>query len=127
MKKFISIFLGLSLMGCDLNNDDNNIQSLISCGVDNVLIELDWLRQEVERRELSTSSDIRFCFITQAILNGDTVFIYQDCNPIINKTIPIFNCEGINLNTPDNPINFNALRNQHIIWQLDDFECIVVF
>ncbi len=55
---------------------------------------LTWLREEINRREANPSEDLKYRYIAQSGLKGQTVFIYWDCNPVVNKVIPIFNCDG---------------------------------
>ncbi|QLG44345.1 hypothetical protein [Costertonia aggregata] len=120
MKKSIYILLiGILLQSCT-DNDDTSA----ACGVDNPLLELAWLKTEIENRENNPTEDMKYCYITQADYNGKTVFIYSDCNPLVNKITPIYDCEGNWLNdSAENQISFNDLQNSVIIWKPDNFAC----
>lgn len=110
------------------SDDDDDLPIISACGVDNPVRDLPFLRTEIAEREQNPTQDTQFCFITQGTLNGETVFVYQDCNPSINKIIPIFDCEGILLNGLDNSIiSIGEVTDQVIIWQPNDFVCQVSF
>lgn len=84
-------------VGC--NNDDNDFVQLAieACGVENPLEDLEWLRAEVERRKNDASEDARYCYISQFEQNETTYFLYEDCNPLVDKVISVYNCEGENV------------------------------
>ena len=106
-------------------DSDDNIK--LVCGVGNPVKDLVWLKKEIENREQSTSDDIRYCYIVQAELEGRTVFLYEDCNPAINKVIPVYNCQGTLLGVIRDEIQMNSLSNFCVIWRPDDFSCLINF
>lgn len=116
----LTVFLATS---CS-DNDDTIIPA---CGINNPKEDLEWLKTEIGRRNQNPSDDMKYCYIVQAQLNAQDVFIYQDCNPVINKAIFIMNCEGNTVDTEDNPTAFDQLTNKMIIWKRDDFACQVSF
>lgn len=120
MKKIALLLFIMITLSCS-DNDDN---ILPACGVVNPLEELPWLKAEKDRRENNPTADTKYCYISQAEYNNQTVFIYFDCNPLINKVIPIYDCEGNLLNdSPENEISFEELTNTIIIWKPADFVC----
>ncbi|MEL6918549.1 MAG: DUF4377 domain-containing protein [Bacteroidota bacterium] len=96
------------------------------CEFENPAEDLDWLRIEIQKREGNPSEDMKYCYITQAEYDANPVFVYMDCNPFINKVIPIFDCLGTQLNK-DNNLFLDDLENAKIIWQPTDFVCDVGF
>lgn len=125
MKKDL-FFLFLSILFSSCSDNDDEIIS--ACGVANPVEELAWLKAEIDTREANPSEDMKYCYITQGEYNGDIVFVYWDCNPLINKIIPVYDCEGTFLNnTNENQIPFDAISNQKIIWKTSDFVCEVDF
>lgn len=69
----------------------------MGCEVNNPLEELDWLRSEVEKRKNDSSETARYCYISQFEQNGITYFLYEDCDPLVDKVILVYNCAGENI------------------------------
>lgn len=89
------LFALMTLVSC--SNDDNGkaiTLSIAGCGVDKPLEELLWLKTEIESREANTNEDMKYCYIVQGTVNNSTVFIYKDCNPLVDKIVLIYDCEG---------------------------------
>jgi hypothetical protein len=104
-------------------SDDEDINRP-ACGVDNPAKELSWLKTEIDNREANVNEDTKYCYITQGEYEGQTVFVYWDCNPLIDKNIPVFDCDGNMLGgTRENPISLDDLENQIIIWKPAIFVC----
>ncbi|WP_299535073.1 hypothetical protein [Ulvibacterium sp.] len=113
-------FVLFVLLSC--SNDDDVIRP--ACGVDNPAKELSWLRMEIDEREANVTEDTKYCYITQGEYEGQPIFVYWDCNPLIDKAIPIFNCNGEMINgTSGRPISLDDLENQIIIWRPALFVC----
>lgn len=85
--------------------------------------DLDWLRFEIQKREANINDETKYCYITRAELNSETVFAYWDCNPVINKVTPVYDCLGSFLGFMGGEIAQNDLRNQSIVWRPEDFVC----
>lgn len=120
MRKY---FLFLVLIGALASCSDSDDNIVSGCGVNNPAKDLQWLKTEIDRRNENPTEDMKYCYILHAEYDGEAVFVYQDCNPLINKIIPVFNCDGTIINGPNNPITFDELQNQKIIWKPNDFEC----
>ena len=98
----------------------------VVCTFEDPAIDLDWLRIEIERREINTNEQTKYCYISQAEYQGEPVFLYFDCNPLINKVIPIFDCLGKSIGfLGDGEIDQNELSDFKIVWQPDNFACLV--
>lgn len=124
MKNYLLLsILGFALVSCSGNDDD----IISACAVNNPAEDLEWLKAEIERRRENPTDDMKYCYIVQAQLNGQDVFIYEDCNPLINKAVFILNCEGIGINTQDNPTAFDQVVNKIIIWKGSNFTCQTSF
>ncbi|WP_422083855.1 hypothetical protein [Ulvibacterium sp.] len=121
MKTALTVFFALfALLSC--SNDNDIIRP--ACGVDNPAKELSWLKTEIDNREANITEDTKYCYITQADYKGQTVFVYQDCNPLIDKGIPILDCEGNWIDrTEENRFALRDLENQIIIWRPALFVC----
>ncbi|MEK6151749.1 hypothetical protein WIW50_00725 [Flavobacteriaceae bacterium 3-367] len=109
------------------SDDDDSKDERSACGVANILEDLDWLRDEIADREQSTSPDIQYCYITKATWNGQTVFLYEDCNPLINKVVPVLDCEGTSLGAVGVAVDRNELSDFCTVWSPDNFACLIDF
>jgi len=119
MKRFSLLLCYLFLLWSCSDNDDS-LDSVAACGVDNVVEDLSWLRAEIERREESSTEDLKYCYITIAEIEGGSFFIYRDCNPLVDKACcPIYDCAG-NLQSFD---KLAEVSGERIIWKTRDFAC----
>ncbi|MGB5818369.1 MAG: hypothetical protein WBG90_02715 [Saonia sp.] len=130
MKRTLAAILFSGMLFClsCSDDDDNNAQAqLTACAVENVLEDLVWLRDEISDREQSTSEDMKYCYIVIADLEGQTVFLYEDCNPLINKVVPVFDCEGESLGFIGTDVSMDDLKDFCVIWRPADFACLIDF
>jgi len=118
---YIFIFTITFLVSCG-SDDDVFSLAIAGCGVENPLEQLTWLKAEVERRAENQNAEMKYCYIVQGKLEGNTVFIYEDCNPLVDKAIFILNCEGNSLDA-DGFATSNIVENKKIIWRTDNFAC----
>jgi len=121
MKKTILLFSFLYLISC---SNDDNLPIISACDVANPIEDLEWLKAEVEKRRNDTSSDAIYCYIEQAVTNEQTIFIYNDCNPLINKVIPVYSClgEAIGLLGDEN-FDSGSISSRTVIYKPSDFAC----
>ena len=120
MKKPVYLlFLLVVLSSC--SEDDDEITN--SCGISNPLVELEWLKTEIDKRQKEVSQDSKYCYISQAVHKGKTVFLYEDCNPFIDKVIAVLDCEGNSLGFIGGGISITAIINSSIIYRPTDFVC----
>ena len=121
------LFLILSVLLTFCCSDDNDgflEVALIGCGVDNPLKELEWLRSEVEKRKNDSSEEARYCYISQFEQDGQTYFLYEDCNPFIDKVIPVYNCLGENVGfVSDANFPFQIFMERTIIFNPENTLC----
>jgi hypothetical protein len=121
MKKHILLLCFLYLVSC---SSDDSLPIIAACDVANPIEDLEWLKAEVEKRKNDTSSDAIYCYIEQAITNERTIFIYNDCNPLIDKVIPVYSCSGevIGLLGEEN-FDSEAISSRTVIYRPSDFAC----
>ena len=124
MIRYISFLVLTSFFFSCTDNDDKVIPA---CSVNNPAQDLEWLKTEIDRRNTNPNEEMKYCYIVQAQLNGEDVFIYEDCNPLVDKAFFILNCEGNTINTQDNPTAFDQIENKIIIWKRNDFACNPTF
>ncbi len=128
MKKQLLLLLVTFVFLFACSNDDDQggfINVIAGCGVSNAAQDLDWLREEINRREDSTAEEMKYCYIISADLNGETIFIYEDCNPLVDKAFPILNCEGTIINPIEatEPFPYADIANRQLLWTPSNFEC----
>ena len=119
-KLFCALFL-LAILSC--SKDEYNLPK---CEFNDATQDLAWLKGIIEDRESNPTEDMKYCWIEQAKLNGKTVFIFEDCNPLINKAILVMDCEGNAIKDKDGKEIYArvvTLRDQRIIWKPVDFAC----
>jgi len=96
----------------------------VACSFDNAVEDLDWLRFEIRRRELNPTTDMKYCYIAQGEIQDEPVFIYWDCNPVVNKVVVVYDCIGSSKGyLGEDSIKLEDLKNLKIIWQPDNFAC----
>lgn len=99
-------------------------KEVVVCDFNNPVEDLDWLRFEIQQRELNPTEDMKYCYITQGEVNNKPVFLYWDCNPVINKVIPVHDCLGNVLSfLGGDTISIEDVKNQKIVWKPDGFLC----
>lgn len=121
MKIALNVLIALLVIH-SCSDDDDMIRP--ACGVDNPVRELSWLRTEIDNREANITEDTKYCYITQGEYKGQTVFLYRDCNPLVDKGITILDCDGNWIDrTEENRFALRDLENQIIIWKPAVFVC----
>ena len=85
--------------------------------------DLEWLKREVDRRNQNLTEDMKYCYILQAEFKTATVFRYEDCNPAISKFVITLNCAGERIDSNENGISLEDLKNRRVIWKTNDFAC----
>ncbi|QCW99114.1 hypothetical protein FGM00_02910 [Aggregatimonas sangjinii] len=121
MKKFsILLLICMPLLSC--SNDD--VPVIAACGVANPIEDLVWLREEVARRVENNDPNAHYCYIVQAKTDTQTIFIFEDCNPIINKVAPILDCTGTSLGfLGDENYSSDSISERKIVYRPSDFKC----
>lgn len=121
MKKAILVLSFLSLIGC--GDDDNDFTIIAACEVNNPIEELPWLKNQVDDIENNEGDIAKYFFIEIADYNSQTVFISNNCCPVCNTVVPVFDCEGRSLGLLGSDILPNELSNTRIIFKREDFSC----
>ncbi len=121
MKNIISI--GLIFLFASCSNDDDGLAIIPACGVSNPIIELAWLKTETENRAANQTEFSQYDYITQGEFNGDTVFLYKNCNPLANSVVPVLNCEGTMIGILSLEIPPEEILEETLIWKNQDSSC----
>ena len=92
MKNYLFLLIVLVTLSCK-----DKVQPSSICDVKNPIEDLPWLKAEIDRREKSTSDIEFYFFIEQGEYNNQTVFLYNNCCPMCNTIIPVYDCSGTKL------------------------------
>ena len=122
--KFLVCLATTLLFFCCTDNDDGVLKG---CGFDNPRQELPWLKRRIDSMAASTSTDMVYCYVVQSQYKNRTVFRFEDCNPVISKVVFTLNCDGNRIDSNDDIIFLEELKNPKVIWKPDDFACQVNF
>lgn len=86
-----------------------------------------WLETEIKSREQDTSEDINYCYILEGEYENETVFIFGDCNPVLNKITPVYNYQGDSIGFLEVDFLSDTITNNCLIWKPDEFSCLILF
>ena len=117
MKYVVALLMVLSMaVSCKKEVVEPNKNT---CGVVSPTTELDWLKQEIARRDQDTTDIKKYFYIQQGVYHGQTVFLYNNCCPYCSTIILAYTCEGELINK----INLQEVTDTKVIWAPVDFEC----
>lgn len=122
MKHLVYLSLIFIIISSCSNDKENDFSSLI-CNVEKPIEDLDWLESEID---ILTDEGDPYNYIKQAEYNNQTVFIFANCNPLVNSVFFVKTCDGQNIGiigTREQDIPWCILNNGEIIWKADDSEC----
>ena len=113
MKSFFLVLLSSALLfGCA------DSENPASCGVENPVEDLAWLKQEIKNASVPSSSE--YSFLIQATYRGQTVFYFGFCNPLWNWAIILKDCQG---NRVPGEVSSADLVNEKVIWKPANSVC----
>lgn len=115
----LTLLIVICCFGCSRNEDD----PFSFCDVTNPTQELTWLKTEIENRNNNPTQDMKYCYIAWAKFKGQDIIFYGDCNPLVNKVIPFYNCKGELLNQTELGINISTIDQIKNIWTPSNFVC----
>lgn len=125
MKKIVFILiLSFFIFGC---NDDEESNTKSACGVENPVLDLTWLKNEIEQREndqIEETIDWQYHYIMQVAFEKQDVFIYGNCDPLLNSVSPVYNCSGEALGfIGDENFPTDLFSTANIIWKGQGNQC----
>ena len=118
MRRFLNLLvitiIGVTvLISC---KKDNNDPAKNTCNVSNPAEELGWLKKEID----SLKND-EYSFYVMANYKGETVFINENCNPLIDYMSLVKNCKGDILGYTH--VLNDDLSDKTIIWKHEKYKC----
>ncbi|WP_396637082.1 hypothetical protein [Maribacter sp. R77961] len=121
MKKLVFLVGFLGLLSC--STDDLGLPIIAACDTSNPIEDLDWLRAQSDDIKNNQSDIAQYFFIEIAEYQDQTVFISNNCCPICNTVVPVYNCEGEFLDFLGGGIPIGELSKRATIFKRDDFSC----
>ena len=121
MKKIILLLSFLGLVGCA--NDDIDLPAKAACDVNNPIEDLAWLKSQIDEIKNNQSDISKYFYIEIAEYQNQTIFISNNCCPICNTIVPIYNCEGEGLGLLGGEIKQSEITNVKVIFSRNDFPC----
>lgn len=115
---FSTVVMVLFLFSC---KKDSNESPKEICYVSNPTEELAWLKASIESLEAGNAENLKYSYYMTANLDGETVFYYGNCNPLINYTSSIQNCSGETLGSLSTL--YTKLTDAKILWQPSGSVC----
>jgi len=119
LKKVLFTSLLLTVLSC--SDKDDNFNAI--CGVSDPTEELEWLKSEITIRRRDVSEDAKYHYISQADLDGNSVFLYRNCDPKGNSIIPVYDCEGELLGEVGKDFALDDFTNIQLLFKPLDFDC----
>jgi hypothetical protein len=121
MKKliYLSAFLGMLTFSCSDDSDP-----IRACNVDNVL-DMPWMQELIaETEEFEVGRD--YTYITMGIYDSQTVFVLNNCCPLCNSIIPVYDCSGSTLGTVGSEgISADEISDMEVIWKSSNNSCSI--
>ena len=118
MKKFLPLWGALLLLIFSCEQD-----TLHACS-DDPPEELDWLQREIQSLEQVALTE--YFYVQQAELFEQTIFIFGNCCPFCNTTVPVYNCQGeVICHLGDCNGLEDQIKNRKLLWKPDDFSCTI--
>lgn len=114
LTKLILLVFSFALISCD--KDDSDLPPKNLCGVENVIQELEWLKEAID--------DVRndeYSYYSTGLYQGESVFFYGNCDPAVNYTSFILNCAGENLGNTNEL--FDELTEIEVLWKHENSKC----
>lgn len=109
--KQVIIFALLLLMGLSSACDKSSPQL---CGGDDLDKSLPWLKAEIHRLSSSASCNS----ISRSTYKNQTVFIFSNCEPNVDSTPLLYDCEGNQLSLSAEDYHYlNFIGDIELIWK----------
>jgi hypothetical protein len=124
MKKLLLLLAAFQLMAFSCDTETCIDGPGNTCSVTNPTEDLPWLKEKIADMQQSDPPFAAYFFISQALYENKTVFIFGNCCPHCNTVVPVYNCQGELLFFAHERTDFQQkAKNSHIIWQPENFAC----
>jgi hypothetical protein len=121
MQRAFLLFLMVSLVISSCSKDE--LDPIQACATDNVLQDLPWLAELIEGLEQSEIGS-KYSYISQAVYEGQTVFVLQNCCPFCNSIYTVTDCAGNDLGfIGSGGIDPSTITSSEVIWKSSENTC----
>ncbi len=103
------LFLSFSFFSCEKDYDN-------TCNVLNPAEEITWLKEAIDNVK-----EDEYSYYVMADYDGETVFYYVNCDPLVNYVSIVTNCNGDNLGQLNNLQD--ELTNMTVLWKHEASKC----
>lgn len=119
MKNYIYLIFFLVCFSFSCSDDTDPIRA---CNVENVL-DLSWLQELIAQTEkFEIGRD--YTFISMGIYDSQTVFLLNNCCPLCNSIVPVYDCSGNTLGTIGSEgISADEITDLKVIWKSSNNSC----
>lgn len=104
-------------------------EEVIVCGIENpcgIDEDLTWLDSEVKNQgELYN----KYFYVSQAVYQGEIVFLFENCCPLCQTIILVKNCSGDtigHLGYNEGDIDPEEISNSFVVWKAPENECVFI-
>jgi hypothetical protein len=112
MKILAGVFTAiLMIFSCEPDENFDN-----SCDVRNPVEDLDWLNTRIRQLESLDPNTGRYQFVSMAKYRGNSVFIFENCDPLAVSVSPVINCNNEQLGFTGS-IPLDSLIDKKVIWK----------
>lgn len=119
MKNYFYLFAFLGMLNFSCSDDNDPVKA---CNVDNVL-ELPWLQELIaETEEFEIGRD--YAYITMGTYDSQTVFVSQNCCPLCNSIVVVYDCSGNTIGKIGyEGISADEITDREVIWKSSNNSC----
>jgi hypothetical protein len=107
------------LFSCNKDSGNTNVNT---CNVSNPAEDLPWLKTRIGNLVIADPNTIKYQYVQQADYNGETVFIFGNCDPLALSLFPVYSCTNVLLgNVGQIPVT--SLLNVKTLWKSQNSLC----
>ena len=119
---FTLVALTLLTFSCTWHDIPEEERDLCACGVADPATELPWLRELIREQKESPRPDLsEYSYIIQAEINGQTVFILENCCPFCNSMRIKYDCNGKQLGYVGATETLSRVK---VVWRPENSRCV---
>ncbi|WP_163381778.1 hypothetical protein [Cyclobacterium sp. SYSU L10401] len=114
LTKSVIFVFSFALISCE--KEDPNLSPTHLCEVQNPAQEVEWLKTAIDE----VRSD-EYSYYSTALYQGERVFFYGNCDPLVNYASFIRNCAGDNLGNTNEL--YDRLSEIKVVWKHENSKC----
>lgn len=114
LTKSVIFVFSFALISCEKEDPDFSPKNL--CEIQNPAQEIEWLKTAIDE----VRSD-EYSYYSTAMYQGERVFFYGNCDPLVNYASFIRNCAGDNLGNTNEL--YDRLSEIKVVWKHENSKC----